>query len=129
MSTEHPEVYVAKGDTFMKPCYVNHPCNVWLRESQTNVIWLLHHLDGLCLTTKLRHYKWCPRYSAIRSAIAANTDVFQSTSSMTPVAQCMPDYLRDITNHVRAYRTYYAYKERSMYFNYSGSSKRPMFLG
>lgn len=34
-------------DSFYKSTHMNHPCNVWLRESRANFVWLTIHLDAL----------------------------------------------------------------------------------
>lgn len=45
-----------------KKCFVNHPCNVWLRESNDNVAWLFKHTNELIKIWRTisdnRHGSW-----------------------------------------------------------------------
>jgi hypothetical protein len=35
-------------ENIYKPTHQNHPCNVWLRKSFDNYLWLYNHFDMLC---------------------------------------------------------------------------------
>lgn len=48
------------GENGYRPCHVNHPCNVWLRESGGNYRWLCYLAIALC-----REYTY--RYNKIHS--------------------------------------------------------------
>jgi hypothetical protein len=37
-----------KNPRLYKSTHVNHPSNVWVRESLANYIWLCHHFKALC---------------------------------------------------------------------------------
>ena len=52
-------VHVHGGDTsgIYKPTHVNHPSNVWARETQGNYEWLCKHGIALCQVYKAVYYK------------------------------------------------------------------------
>lgn len=37
----------ADRETLYKPTHANHPCSIWVRESDANFVWLTIHLDSL----------------------------------------------------------------------------------
>lgn len=41
-------------DYLYRPAHVNHPCNIWVRQSDSNFEWLLHHADEIFNEWRLR---------------------------------------------------------------------------
>jgi Pyrimidine dimer DNA glycosylase len=40
-----------------KPTHINHPLAIWTRESDSNYLWLIQHLEALCKEYTLRYNK------------------------------------------------------------------------
>jgi hypothetical protein len=88
-----------------KKTHVNHPCNVWLRESITNYRWLVELGLSICDEYEFRYGRvhkckevilWCKE----NEPNLPNVD-------LTPFALAMPnEYKR--TSAIESYRTYYA---------------------
>lgn len=93
-------------DAGYKATHVNHPCNVWLRESIFNYTWLFELLLEL-------HKEWKYRYNHPPTKLHKSFEVVQSLPvpdlpkvDMTPFKLCMPDEFK--TNDVvESYRAYY----------------------
>ena len=49
----HPDVYCSKR--YYKTTHLNHPCNVWIRESKSNIKWLFDHTRQLSRRLKPEH--------------------------------------------------------------------------
>ena len=45
------------GKAPYKSTHVNHPCNVWVRNSSGNYMWLVRHFESLCLEYENRYNK------------------------------------------------------------------------
>ena len=93
-------------DEGYKSTHQNHPCNIWLRESLANWLWLRD------LTYEL-HTEWKYRYEHKESKTHKSFDVVCGLSvpalpdvPMTPFAQAMPADYRS-KDAVESYRTYY----------------------
>jgi hypothetical protein len=89
-----------------KATMINHPCNVWIRESTSHYEWMwLHGLELLNEYTR--------RYGKHHSM----TDLFKDHLRFPPInlptvyfkepPQAMPDYCKVQGNAVQAYRQYY----------------------
>ena len=95
-----------------KSTHVNHPCNVWLRESQQNWLWLSNLVFHL-------NVEWQYRYDHKRDhkSFAAVKDLPTPdlpNIGMTEFAQAMPDHCKH-SNPVVAYRQYYAKEKRHLH--------------
>lgn len=115
-------------DVLYKSCYVNHPCNQWLRESYHNFTWLYIHA-----TEQLREYSTrfdkdhgCAeqlRYIAKIYWSSHFPELFRPNMNLTPFALAMPDEYK-CSDPVSSYRKFYFYDKhvnrRIVYWN-----KRP----
>lgn len=95
-----------------KPCYQNHPCTIWARQSLENINWLISHGLALCYTYTLRFKKTHKCQGVIerasktlQKAILEGVCDF-STKGLTKFAQAMPDEFK-CESSVQAYRNYY----------------------
>lgn len=91
--------------TLYKAVSVNHPCNIWARQSKANYIWL-HTLLTECL---IEYYD---RYGKEHKTSSILLDLFPTPDNiperpMTPFAQAMPDECKVEGDAVQAYRNYY----------------------
>lgn len=87
--------------------WINHPCSIWLRQSDKNWQWLHTYLIELVEEYRRRYGK---THAAVESGLVnvlvtppKNIPV---TDSITPFAQAMPDIYKR-PNAVDAYRAYY----------------------
>lgn len=46
-----------ESENLYKPTHSNHPCNRWLRESDSNVTWLIDHAKAIANLYKENHNK------------------------------------------------------------------------
>lgn len=104
-----------------RPCYINHPCNVWLRESSHNYAWLCRLAASLCREKRIR---WPASgghvYENTIEWLSANppSGLPSSLCFLTPPALAMPGEYKDgggdsppsLARAVRSYRSYYVYK-------------------
>jgi hypothetical protein len=93
-------------DEGYKATHVNHPCNVWLRESIMNWYWLRD------LTAEL-HKEWRFRYNHPETKMHKSFEVVENLTvpklpviDMTPFKLCMPDEFKT-DDTVESYRKYY----------------------
>ena len=88
-----------------KASHVNHPCNIWLRESAQNYIWLYKHFEALyhekVYRTGVGHKSWEVLHEVLKLVPAR-----MPTAKATPFAQAMPDEYKN-KHVVTAYRDYY----------------------
>ncbi len=94
-----------------KPCYVNHPCNIWLRETIYAVDWLIVHAVGACNEYAYRYERQhASRLIISRAMLLILGPGFHSIDSSllcNQPPQCMPDDCRVHGDAVTAYRKYY----------------------
>lgn len=90
-----------------KPTHVNHPCTVWLRQSQSNCQWLIElacHLNNEYKSRfghRVNHKSW----DVIAENHIFNFDHLPDVP-MTPFALAMPDQYKS-DDAVYSYRNYY----------------------
>jgi len=87
-----------------KPTHINHPCNVWVRESRSNYIWLCDLTYYL-----LKEYEY--RYNKKHKCEKVLKYCFENIPNfkfykMTPFRMAMPEKYK-CNNVVKAYRNYY----------------------
>lgn len=99
------ELSVDEKELLFKPTHINHPCNIWVRESLANYKWLL-------LYTQYMLCEYTRRYGKVHSCYSMFRNVFSYVMPnipnipMTPFAQCMPEQYKN-EDVVEAYRSYY----------------------
>jgi len=103
---KHENDLNASKPTLYKAAMINHPCNVWLRESVQNYTWLSLHAMQLLTEFKQRFENNHKSSSVIRWC-AVNLPNNIPDIDQTPFAQAMPDEYKDSNCAVNAYRSYY----------------------
>lgn len=86
-----------------KPCFHNHPCTIWMRESYENFEYSMLLVDALNREAQYRGYK--PHKSAamvMQLPLPTNME----SKGFTNPAQAMPDEYKN-KDPVKAYRAYY----------------------
>lgn len=100
-----------------KATHMNHPSNVWTRESKDNYIWLYKLFVSLC-------HEYTHRYGKVHATCKKLAVILGQTPKnipdvgMTKMPQAMPDQYK-ANDSVQAYRNYYvgAKKSQSKYTN------------
>lgn len=113
-------------DMGYKSTHINHPCNVWLRESVANWLWLR---DLTCFL----HAEWKYRYEHPIGRKHKSFEVIETLPvptklpcvARTPFVQCMPDTLKS-NNTVESYREYYR-KEKVSFASWKKRGKPGWF--
>lgn len=87
-----------------KPTHKNHPCSVWVRQSEQNYLWALSLFAALCK-------EYSHRYGKIHKSFSLYPHLSQMPKHMpsvglTPFPQAMPDYCKRESS-IEAYRVYY----------------------
>ncbi len=101
-----------KSGSPYRPAYENHPCNVWVRESQENFVWLLRHGLGISFEYALRYKKTHSCDSALFHILRNNLHQWMpSEKNLTTFAQAMPDKYKK-KNSITAYREYYRQEKK-----------------
>lgn len=107
-----------------KPTHMNHPCAVWVRQSDANFTWLVVHMDALVSEYHRRFPGKTHACSRMRYMFAAmvgrilgkgfytkNHEVSEEALELAlqhdPFACAMPLNYRDIESEVQSYRNYY----------------------
>jgi hypothetical protein len=94
-----------------KASHVNHPSNIWLRESDDNYFWLYRHFRSACKEYTHRYGKYHLTDTRL-SDILLNIPKNIPKVGLTKFAQAMPDYCKR-EDPVDAYRFYYLNEKRS----------------
>lgn len=94
-----------RENTLYKATHVNHPSNVWIRESLENYQWAYDHFIALCNEYTLRYGKIHKCERDLAEIVKAPPNNLTKISR-TPLPQAMPDQYKH-ENPVVAYRTYY----------------------
>jgi hypothetical protein len=87
-----------------KSTHINHPCNIWVRESSENYLWLYYYAWELLREFELRygHPHSYMKYLDFFEKIPKNIPI----KEMTPFVQCMPDKYK-CEDSIKAYRNYF----------------------
>lgn len=99
-----------------KPCYQNHPCNIWLLHTKENFIWLLKHGDALCHNYKVRFRREHKCESVLKIITVQFFDAYRKEiikyqfKGLTPFAQAMPPKYKS-ANAIQSYRKYYIHEK------------------
>jgi len=96
-----------------KKTHINHPCNIWVRESLSNYLFLIKFTEEL-----LKEYTY--RYGKIHkceSYIRLMKDNLPNIKDIgfTKPAQAMPDKYKNPDNTVDAYRNYYFFDKQHIH--------------
>lgn len=108
LSTCHRE-FGNERDTFYKRTHVNHPSNVWIRQSSQHYDWLYKHMIALGEEYTNRYGRLHLTIQKLEYALK-NPPKGLEDNGFTPPPQCMPDEYKD-DDTVKAYLNYYEYKK------------------
>lgn len=96
-----------------KPTHVNHPCNVWLRDSWRNCVWLYGLVTYLEIERKNRfNSKTHKSIQVIDNAMEQLNTCFEFiTIEQTPFATAVPDWIKKLPlSPIEKYHHAYRFK-------------------
>jgi len=93
-----------------KVAHLNHPSNIWVRQSGHHYIYLWRLWHNLCLEYTERYNKTHMTWKKLRSYISLLPQNIQDNGFKEP-PQCMPDECKEISA-VKAYRKFYKAHKR-----------------
>ena len=123
LSTAHHLSFSGISEDFAnriyKPTHKNHPCSVWVRQSEQNYLWALSLFASLCK-------EYSHRYGKIHKSFSLYPFLSQlpkhlPSTGLTSFPQAMPEYCKNV-DAVLAYRTYYLMEKTSI----ANWTKRPV---
>lgn len=102
-------------DVMYKATHMNHPSNVWARESKDNYMWLYRLFINLCNEYTHRYGKVHATYNKLAFILSQPPKNIKDIG-ITNMPQAMPDEYKNVDS-VIAYRAYYcgAKKDQSKY--------------
>jgi len=106
LSTCH---WMTGGSAKYKPTHVNHPCNVWVRESLDNYVWLCWSTSFLCREYSHRYGRTHAGENIVKELSKNFPEL--PIKGLTSFAQAMPEHYKN-ENAVIAYRNYYMGEKR-----------------
>ncbi len=95
-----------------KLTHANHPCSVWLRQSDKNYLWLYRHFIALCDEYQFRYNKVHKTDIKLREKLKKPPKNIK-LGKLTEFAQAMDDELKQ-DDAVMAYRNYYRKKQETI---------------
>jgi hypothetical protein len=96
----------AMEDSLYKATHVNHPSNVWARQSRDNYVWLYDLFICLCKEYTHRYGKTHATYTKLAASLKHVPKCIDDVG-LTKMPQAMPDEYK-VDDSVQAYRNYYA---------------------
>lgn len=93
------------GEILYLASHVNHPCNIWVRESSANYEWLYELTIALCEEYQKRYGKEHLSYIKLNELVK-HLPKNIARGPMTPFALAMPDEYK-CQDHVESYRAFY----------------------
>jgi hypothetical protein len=113
LSTAHHKLHSDIAPNLYKPTHVNHPSNVWVRESVKHYEWLYQHFIALCDEYSNRYHKVHRTYTKLNEYLKITPSALQDNGFTEPPC-AMPDVYKDNTSSLLSYRKYY---ESEKFFN------------
>ena len=106
--------------------HMNHPSNVWVRESAYHYAWLYKHFIALCDEYTKRYEKTHKTDATLRRLLVDVPDNIK-LKEFSPPPQAMPDEYKQ-NDTVEAYRAYYRAKFHEIDMRWKKTAK-PEFMG
>ena len=106
-----------------KPTHVNHPCNVWIRQSIPNYKWLYEHFVALAIEFEYRFEKVHMSFEKLNHVLARYPENIPRCAEFTdpPLAMKNQPQCIDESDPVGSYRKFYCTKDFNMTW-----TKRPI---
>ena len=127
--TTHYRLDDTRENILYKTNFINHPCNVWCRESKQNYDWLYEHFKALCMEYKRRydkeHTSWIKLGATLYWAPKKINNI-----GITPHALAFKDFYDTCLvegDPVKSYQNYYISKMHKFKMVWT-NAKIPEFL-
>jgi hypothetical protein len=104
----HPETVMERN--LYKASHINHPSNIWLRQSVQNYNWLFQCWIELCKEYEMRYGRVHMTYSKLKTLVGFLPKNLKPTG-FTPPTPAMPDYCK-IGSSLESYRFYYIQEKK-----------------
>lgn len=106
---------VPSSHSLYEPTRSNHPCNIWLRESFDNVLWLRDLFLALCREYTYRYRKVikCEEKLGYLEECISQLQNVMPKLGLTPFALAMPEECK-VGDTVESYRCYYLKFKKQM---------------
>lgn len=114
------------GTASYKLTHQNHPCAIWVRQSDANYLWLRDLAQALGMEFFDRYGKTHKSHLVLQSELAELPPNIPRCPA-TPVALAMPDEFK-MTDAVYAYQIYYASKRKAFKMTWHGSDIGPKWF-
>ena len=124
LSTAYVDFTGEENPCLYKPTYVNHPMNVWARESFSNFMWLYSHASEIANEYTFRFKKFHKSESILYAFKPINN--MSWSDEITEIPQCMPDMYKD-KNPINAYRKFYI-GEKMRFAKWDKGRKEPTWI-
>ena len=108
-----------------KPTHVNHPANIWVRESLSNYRWLYTLFEALCYEYRVRVGKKILTEIKLLDKLKAEPNLIDK--GLTEFPQCLPLELQVVGDPVTAYRKFYGVNKLH-FVTYMSPGKVPEWL-
>ena len=116
----------ARQNDLYKASHVNHPSNIWTRETEENYRWLFKHFQATAKEYERRYGRVHATYDKLSGYLwFAPHNIFRF-GRLTKFAQAMPEYCKR-EDPVEAYRKYYI-KEKSYMAKWTNREVPSWFL-
>jgi len=93
-----------REDILYKAAHINHPSNIWLRQSRSHYRWLFDLFQHCCVEYTKRYGKWHKTEQLKSNLVYAPHNILDTGWSDPPPA--MPDKYK-VTDTIQSYRNYY----------------------
>lgn len=114
------------GHAPYKHTHFNHPCNVWLRTSKKNYLWLIEHGIALCDEYKYRFEKEHSSRKVILWCKDNIQEIRFEKRRLTPFAIAMDDSYK-LKTAVASYRNFYL-NSKSKFARWNKNRKAPSWF-
>ena len=107
-----------REDMLMKASHINHPSNIWARETSSNYMYLWKiYMATLAEYT----HRYGKKHGSGRASITLmRTPNNIKQGKLTTLPQAMPDYCKIVGNSIQAYKNYYI-NEKSYFAKWKSS--------
>ena len=96
--------YGDSSSCLYKSTHINHPSNLWVRESLDNYLWLCHHFKALCDEYTFRYYK---THKCMQLLFKFGEPLEGIPNiGLTPIKLAMPEQYK-VDDPIQSYRNYY----------------------
>lgn len=99
----HPETVMERN--LYKASHVNHPSNIWVRQSLQNYIWTQNLWYFLCQEYTHRYGKGHLTYTKLKKLVV-NAPINIPNTPFTQPTPAMPEYCK-VSDSLQSYRKYY----------------------